>query len=128
MNSNLLRVGAMLAALAVILGAFGAHKLKELVDAAALTTWETAVRYQMYHALGILLAGIIYSQKPVNSVKSAAWFFLAGIICFSGSLYFLSLRNILPFSVLWLGPVTPIGGVLFILGWLRLVIPGKSEN
>lgn len=126
--NKLIKTGAILAAIGVALGAFGAHKLKELVDVAALTTWETAVRYQMYHALGILLAGILYSQKPVGSVKSAAWLFLAGICCFSGSLYFLSLRNILPFSVLWLGPVTPIGGVLFILGWLRLVIPGKSDN
>ncbi len=126
--NKLIKTGAILAALGVALGAFGAHKLKELVDPSALATWETAVKYQMYHALGILLAGIIYSQNHVKTVKTSAWLMLAGICCFSGSLYFLSLRNILPFSVLWLGPVTPIGGVLFILGWLRLLIPGKADN
>ncbi|MFN8154206.1 MAG: DUF423 domain-containing protein [Bacteroidia bacterium] len=126
--NNIIRTGAGLAALAVALGAFGAHKLKELVDEHALVNWETAVRYHMYHALGLILIGLICSPKTEKTMKTAGWLIVAGICCFSGSLYLLSLRNVLPFSVMWVWPITPIGGVLFILGWLRVFIPGKTDN
>lgn len=126
--NNLIKTGAVLAAIAVILGAFGAHKLKELIDERALANWETGVKYQMYHALGIVLAGIIYAQSNLKNAVTSSRLFLAGILFFSGSLYLLSLRTLLPFNVLWLGPVTPIGGVFFILGWLRLLVSENTKN
>lgn len=126
--NNLVKTGTILAALGVVLGAFGAHKLKDLLDEPSLATWETGVKYQMYHALGIVLAGIIYAQTKLKNAKTATVLFVAGILCFSGSLYLLSLRNLLPFNVVWLGPVTPIGGVFFILGWLRLFVSENSSS
>jgi uncharacterized membrane protein YgdD (TMEM256/DUF423 family) len=120
MNSKLLRIGAILAALAVILGAFGAHKLKELIDEKALLNWETAVRYQFYHAVGIIIAAFVYPHRSEKSVSRAAYLFMAGILCFSGSVYLLSLRNLLDINVLWVGPITPIGGLMFVAGWLVL--------
>lgn len=120
--NQLIRSGAAVAAVAVVLGAFGAHGLKARIDAQALNTWETAVQYQWYHALGILICGILYARSPQKQLQTATRLFLLGIVCFSGSLYLLSLRTLLPFNVLWLGPVTPAGGVLFIVGWLRLLL------
>lgn len=103
-------VGALFALVAVGAGAFGAHGLRESLSPARMETFEVAVRYQMYHSLAILVAGIL--QSPV-----AAWCFVAGIAVFSGSLYILVLTN-----QRWLGAVTPIGGVLLLLGWLALAI------
>jgi uncharacterized membrane protein YgdD (TMEM256/DUF423 family) len=130
MNSKLLRIGALLAALAVILGAFGAHKLKELIDEKALLNWETAVRYQFYHAVGIIIAAFAYSHRSEKSVRWAAWLFMAGILCFSGSVYLLSLRNLLNINVLWVGPITPLGGFMFVSGWLALAFstPVQKTN
>jgi uncharacterized membrane protein YgdD (TMEM256/DUF423 family) len=110
---------AFLAALTIGLGAFGAHGLEKLVDSEALATFETGVRYQMYHSIALLILGFATVIPP----KTRKWvfrFFLFGIIFFSGSIYFLALKSVLPFNVSFLGPVTPIGGMLLIVGWLRL--------
>jgi uncharacterized membrane protein YgdD (TMEM256/DUF423 family) len=112
-------ISSILAALTIALGAFGAHGLKELISADSLTTFEVGVRYQMYHAISLLL---ISFATAVTS-KTRKWvflFFIFGIIFFCGSIYFLALKEILPFRVSFMGPVTPIGGILFIIGWLRL--------
>ena len=111
---------SILAALSIALGAFGAHGLKEILSSEALTSFETGVRYQMYHALALLSIGF---ALPVP-VKTRNWvfrFFIFGIVLFSGSIYLLSMKDILPFSVSFLGPVTPVGGLLLIFGWLRLL-------
>lgn len=113
-----LLLGSANAMLAVILGAFGAHALKARLDETLLKVYHTAVEYHFYHALGLILIGIIALNIPVNLwLKNAGWMMFAGIILFSGSLYFLSILNIR-----WLGMITPLGGLLFILAWLSLCI------
>lgn len=108
-------LGALSACLGVAAGAFGAHALKERLDAAALATFEIGVRYQMYHALGLLAAAWAVTRWPVPQATWAGWLFVAGTVIFSGSLYVLALSG-----VRWLGAITPIGGVLFLAGWLCL--------
>jgi uncharacterized membrane protein YgdD (TMEM256/DUF423 family) len=105
--------GAVLAALGVAAGAFGAHALRARLGPSDLVTFETAVRYQMYHALALLLTGLLIDRGV--SVGASGWLFLAGIVLFSGSLYLLTLGGLR-----WMGAVTPLGGIAFILGWLLL--------
>ena len=113
-----LLLGSANAMLAVILGAFGAHALKTRLDESLLKIYHTGVEYHCYHALGLILVGIIAMNIPTNIwLKSSGWMMFAGIILFSGSLYFLSILNIR-----WLGMITPLGGLLFILAWLSLCI------
>lgn len=112
--------GAVNAAIAVIFGAFGAHALKEKLSEKYLAIWETAVQYQMFHALGLIIIGILMSSSllgPITQLNWAGYLLLAGIIIFSGSLYVLSLSGI---GIL--GAITPIGGVAFIAGWIMLII------
>lgn len=112
--------GAVNAAIAVIFGAFGAHALKEKLTEKYLAIWETAVQYQMFHALGLIVIGILMSSSllgPLTQLNWAGYLLLAGIIIFSGSLYVLSLSGI---GIL--GAITPIGGVAFIAGWIMLII------
>ena len=108
-------MGAITAGVAVILGAFGAHGLKNRVDPALLVVFETAVRYQMYHALALLAVGLARMHWPSALVSVAGWFFLVGILIFSGSLYLMTATG-----ARWLGAITPIGGVAFIIGWIAL--------
>lgn len=110
-----------LAALAVILGAFGAHGLEGKISEARQLVYETAVRYQFYHAFALLSIGILGQTMPSRWIAIAGRLFLAGTICFSGSLYLLACRDWLGLnSWQWLGPITPIGGLLFIAGWSTL--------
>jgi uncharacterized membrane protein YgdD (TMEM256/DUF423 family) len=107
-------------ALAVGIGAFGAHGLKALIAVDQLQTFETGVKYQFYHTFAMcftLVATHIYNDKRF---LTAAWLFLVGILMFSGSLYLLACKNILPFDVRFVGPITPIGGAFFIAGWLYM--------
>jgi uncharacterized membrane protein YgdD (TMEM256/DUF423 family) len=103
----------VLAGLGVLAGAFGAHTLQDLVSADRLEVFETAVRYQMYHAIALFIAGFSATVRP--RFRWAAYLFLAGTLLFSGSLYVLVLTD-----TGWLGAVTPFGGVAFIAGWLLL--------
>jgi uncharacterized membrane protein YgdD (TMEM256/DUF423 family) len=107
--------GALFAGLAVAAGAFGAHGLEGRVSPDRLQTFRTAVSYQMYHALGLLVIGWAAAQGWGPTVHSAGYCFVAGILVFSGSLYLLVLTD-----TSWLGAITPIGGVAFIAGWLLL--------
>ena len=118
-DKNILATGAFIMAATIMIGAFGAHGLKEILDPGALATFEVGVRYQTYHALAILglgLAGAI----PNNLRKKVFWFFVFGILLFSGSIYLLSLDSILPFESSGIGFVTPLGGLMFIIGWILL--------
>lgn len=110
-------LGALLALLGVMLGAFGAHGLKTMLDASALETFEVGVRYQMYHALAILLVGGLAAQASLLWRKRAALLFIIGSVLFSGSIYLLVLTG-----QKWLGPVTPLGGLCLMLGWVALAI------
>lgn len=106
--------GSINALLAVALGAFGAHGLKHIVTGVALQTWATSAQYHFYHALALLLIGLLTRDYP--QAKIAGRFMLAGIVLFSGSLYLLTITQIK-----LLGAITPLGGVCFLLGWLWLV-------
>jgi len=105
-------IGSLFGLLGVLLGAFGAHALKDSLDAHQLMTFETGVRYQMYHAFALLAAAWAYGKWPGRILIVSGWLFIAGIILFSGSLYALSL-----FELRWLGAITPIGGLALIAGW-----------
>lgn len=109
---SLIAIGCLLAALAVAAGAFGAHMLKAILDPPMLAVFETAVRYQMYHALGIIAVGLAGRLHEAPQIALAAWLLLAGVLLFCGSLYAVSLLGIR-----WLGAVTPVGGLAFIVGW-----------
>ncbi|MFN3713555.1 MAG: DUF423 domain-containing protein [Alcanivoracaceae bacterium] len=111
----LLVLGALNAALAVTMGAFGAHGLKARVDAALLDTWSTASLYHFHHALALLLAGVLAKQFGQSGLVAAGWTLFAGMVIFSGSLYLLVLSG-----QRWLGAITPIGGTAMIIGWLML--------
>lgn len=123
-----LKTGVVLAGLAVAIGAFGAHALRPLLEANARTdTFELAVRYQFYHSFAILFAGVLMYTFPSRHVRRAVICFAVGTLIFSGSLYALSLSGLRI-----LGAITPIGGVLFIAGWILLLLgineksPGKG--
>ncbi|PSB29946.1 DUF423 domain-containing protein [Stenomitos frigidus] len=114
-----LTVAAILAGLAVAAGAFASHALKERLTERALEIFETAARYQMYHALALFLVAILLSrvESAPSTLAVAGYAFIAGIAIFSGSLYALSLTGIK-----WLGAITPLGGVAFLIGWGCLAI------
>lgn len=119
MKLDFLSIAALLGVLSVSIGAFGAHGLHDLlVRNNRIDTFETAVKYQFYHTLVMVIIGFVLRQYGFNSnLNWACIFFLVGIIIFSGSLYILCLTNIK-----WLGAITPIGGLAFILGWVYLFI------
>jgi uncharacterized membrane protein YgdD (TMEM256/DUF423 family) len=109
-------VASLAGALAVMLGAFGAHALRAKLGADLLTVWNTAVQYHFWHALALLAIGLVAIHLPDSlALRWAGWLMLAGILLFSGSLYALALTG-----VRGLGAVTPFGGVAFIAGWLAL--------
>lgn len=107
--------GAILAAIAVSLGAFGAHTLKDRLSSADLATFEVGVRYQMYHALALFIVAWAVTRWPSNMLHVSGWLFILGTIIFSGSLYVLVLSG-----HRWLGAVTPLGGFSLIVGWVML--------
>jgi uncharacterized membrane protein YgdD (TMEM256/DUF423 family) len=108
-------LGSLSSALGVGAGAFGAHGLKEVLSPDVLSTYETAVRYQMYHAFGMIAAGLLWAIAPHRFLSAAGWCFVAGTVLFSGSLYGLVLSG-----MRWLGAITPFGGVAFIAGWVLM--------
>ena len=123
MHKLYLGLGASLAGLGVILGAFGAHGLKQLVGPETVNTYQTGVQYQMYHAFALILVGILYERIPNNLLNWAGILFLAGIVLFSGSLYLLaSFKAMNKVGVSGIGIITTIGGVLFVIAWVLLVI------
>ena len=119
-----LLAGAFLALVAVMAGAFGAHGLRNLVSERGLEVFQTAVTYQMYHSIALVLLALLAAQGL--SRKLLAWsagFFLAGILLFSGSLYLLVLTDIR-----WICPITPLGGLCFMVGWALLITSGLRRN
>ncbi len=122
-----LSLAALLGALTVLLGAFGAHGLKSVLNAAQMALYQTAVQYQFVHVLALLATGVLLrlstlSEPARRLMLRAAWIFLFGLLLFCGSLYALSLTGLKG-----LGMVTPIGGVLFVVGWLLLAY-GASQG
>ena len=119
MSKTFFVLGSLFAGLGVAAGAFGAHALASTLSSEALTTFETGVRYQMYHAFALLALAWAITKWPgsIKSFNAAGWLFTAGILLFSVSLYALALTGLS-----WLGAITPIGGVAFVLAWLLLLI------
>ena len=112
----LLRWCSRLGASGVVSGAFAAHGLKNIVSPDMVVVWDTAARYQFYHVFFLLVVFLLRQQHESVWLNRAANTVIAGIFCFSGSLYLMVITG-----VHWLGPITPIGGLLFILGWLMLI-------
>ena len=121
MNRKWLAIAAINGFLAVAAGAFGAHALKDKLDADAMNAYEVGVRYQMYHALALLAVASLCHTRPSRAIRAAGVCMLIGIVLFTGSLYGLTLLN-----WRWLGPITPLGGVFLLVGWLLLAISAWS--
>lgn len=117
-----LALAAGLAGLAVAAGAFGAHALRGRLAAPDLEIFETAARYQMYHALALLAVSVLSARADARLLRWSRWAFLTGVLVFSGSLYLLALSGLR-----WLGALTPIGGAAFLLGWGCLAAWALSE-
>ena len=129
MHKSFLKIATMLGALAVILGAFGAHALKQVVSDNAVITFETGVRYQFYHVFALLTTGILYKDFSNKFMNYAGNLFITGIVLFSGSLYVLTFIVALVRPALnWIGIITPFGGLAFILGWIFLFVGIKNGN
>lgn len=124
MNRNFIVIAAISGALAVMLGAFGAHALKAILSASQLQTFEVGVRYHFYHTVALLITAMLYKEYAGKLLVWAGNLFIAGIILFSGSLYLLSIVD----GLKMLGMITPIGGACFIAGWLLLAAGCRKKN
>jgi len=125
-SDKLIAVGAIMAAIAVMIGAFGAHIVKDMVTPERLENWETGAQYHFYHSIAIILTGLVARNNSSELLKWAGVIFAVGVLFFSFSLYTLALTDIT-----WLGAITPLGGVAFIIGWLLLAkvcIPSKKQQ
>ena len=121
MDRTFLLLGAVAAFLGVALGAFGAHGLRSRLAPDMLAAFETGVRYQMYHALALLLTAVLMARMGGWLVSLAGWAFVAGIVLFSGSLYALAVSGVTTF-----GAITPLGGLAFLIGWACLAIAAAA--
>ena len=118
MTRIFLAIASALAGISVILGAFASHALKDRLSERALDIWETGTKYQMYHALALMAIALLIDRFPDSRLLMVAGYaFISGVVIFSGSLYALSLSGIK-----WLGAITPLGGVAFIIGWACLAV------
>ena len=121
MNQIVLISGAVLGILSIVLGAFGAHALKKVLSEERLSSFEVGVRYQMYAAITLLIIG--FHLDFSSSIENWAYYGLFwGCILFSGSIYILSFKDLLKFNMKFIGPITPLGGLLMIVSWLMLLI------
>lgn len=130
MNKKIIITASLLGMLAVITGAFGAHGLKEKLAPAQLEVWHTAVQYHFYHVFALLFLST-FGRFKNNTIITGFYFFVFGIVLFSGSLYLLSCRDILGLSpglIKTLGPITPVGGLLFIIGWIMLAFAALKHK
>lgn len=122
-NRYFLVIGSFSGMLAVILGAFGAHGLENMLDARMLQRFDTGVEYQFYHSLALLLTGMLDREDQYSSIRYAGYAFLAGILLFSGSLYIYVLSGVKAVAM-----ITPVGGTAFIVGWVFLFIFSRKIN
>jgi len=123
MHKIFLIIGTILGGLAVALGAFGAHGLKKLVSPETVATYQTGVQYQMYHALALIVVGILTERASNSFLNYSGLLFLAGVVFFSGSLYLIvSMQAMSKTIPTYIGIITPIGGLFFIIGWILLLL------
>jgi uncharacterized membrane protein YgdD (TMEM256/DUF423 family) len=130
MKDQRIALGALLLLIAVAAGAFGAHGLRARLSPEALSQWHTAVEYQFYHGLGILLVAALSERLGQGSMRWACRLFLGGTLLFSGSIYLLSTRELTGFHALGaiLGPITPVGGLLLMAGWGTVLISAVRRH
>ncbi|MDM1292920.1 DUF423 domain-containing protein [Sphingobacterium sp. N143] len=121
MNSTVIITAALLGALAILLGAFGAHAFKKILSTEKLASFEVGVRYQMYAALTLLVIGFNFSFE-YQSEQVIYYLITSGTLLFSGSIYFLSFAEYWKKNLKFLGPITPLGGLLMIAGWVAIII------
>lgn len=123
MHKGFIITASILGAMAVLLGAFGAHALKNVANATQLNTFETAVKYQFYHVFALAITGFLYASYPSVNLVLAGKFFIGGMAIFSGSLYLLTILSLNGSNQFkWIGAITPIGGLLLVTAWLLLAI------
>ncbi|KDN54214.1 DUF423 domain-containing protein [Flavobacterium seoulense] len=127
MDKKIISTAALLGMIAIILGAFGAHALKKVLNIEQLNTFETGVRYQIYHALFLLFVGIIPALNS-KTKKIISNLVLSGVILFSGSIYLLATNDLTPIDFRFVGPVTPIGGFLLISAWAVLFFNALKKS
>jgi uncharacterized membrane protein YgdD (TMEM256/DUF423 family) len=128
MNTKIVVTAAVLGMLAVVTGAFGAHALKEVLSPKYLQTWGTAVQYHFYHVFALLFL-VAFNRNNSKLINASYWLFTLGILLFSGSLYALALLSVQPSGIMSvLGPITPLGGVLFIAGWFTLALAAWKQK
>lgn len=129
MHRVYLFIASLFGALAVVLGAFGTHGLKRIVPPETLSTFQTGVQYQMYHALALIAVAIIYERVPIKWLKWSGIFFIAGTFLFSGSLYLLTFsKSTETISLKGIGFITPFGGLCFIAGWIFFLIGVSTKS
>lgn len=129
MIKNILIKAAILGCIGIVLGAFGAHALKAILTPEQLASFNTGVRYQIIHAVVLLFLFLLVEKFELKQFKLAANFIFFGVVFFSGSIYILTLKNVLAIDALkFAGPITPIGGLLMILGWLFILIGASKLN
>ncbi|NND31931.1 MAG: DUF423 domain-containing protein [Saprospiraceae bacterium] len=121
-TKNVLMIGAIAIMTAIILGAFGAHALQDKLSEESLEVFKTGVQYQFMHGFAILICGLLSLQLAEARMRNPVILFVLGTIFFSGSLYLLSTREITNLDWPFLGPITPLGGLFFIVGWLLFVM------
>ena len=127
MGKKYFKIGVIFALLSVILGAFGAHLLKDLLSDTELSSFKTGVRYQMFHALGITILSL-NQDKFTDKLKTSLVLMCIGVLLFSFSIYFLTIDDLLSVSLKFLGPITPIGGILLISSWIILLFSVKKND
>lgn len=123
MNHRFISLGAFLAGIGVMLGAFGTHGLRDKVTDRMLDTWQTGVHYHVLHALALIVVGILGAHSASRALPKVGGLFIAGIVVFSGTLYAYVATGIKVFAM-----ITPLGGVCFILGWMVLTVAMKKGN
>jgi len=125
--SKFIKVSILFCVVSVILGAFGAHLLKDLLSETELSSFKTGIRYQMFHGLAILILSL-NSNKFTSKLKTSLLLMSIGTVLFSFSIYFLSIDDLLSFSMKFLGPLTPIGGTILITSWIYLLLNVKNND
>lgn len=121
-QKRFLIIGSLMMVLAVAIGAFAAHGLKPQLSEYQVGIFETGVRYQFYHALGLFIVALLVDKFSIKRLNAVGWLFAVGILFFSGSLYLLATKDLTGINAAFVGPITPLGGTLFIIGWTILLL------
>lgn len=128
MRKSILILAAFFGLIAVVFGAFGAHGLKKLISPENIAMWEKGVQYQFYHVLALIVCAIYLKTEESKLIRNAAFCFVFGILFFSGSLYLLATRDLTGIPTVFIGPITPLGGFFFIVGWGLILVNALKKD